>query len=140
MNLLERVRQIRNVQSILGMQFGIPAQCLATLPGGSRLIGSAGPYAFCFIDGYQETVFAITASRGMVKPVAYDFSEFLRLIFACGCAENVAALVFSGEISQAPANQAELQKLQQLLELHPVENPEAYVKTVGQVIDCRAIR
>lgn len=121
----------------------------ARFPVGAKLFGYTDSLYLCFIAGYQETVFAVEDvpdHEWRAWPVAYDFQEFLRLIFACGSA-NLAAI--SGIITEneygrefeleSHRSHNGLNKLSELLSLTPIQNPYAYTHTIGQVLDCSRI-
>ena len=61
-------------------------------PLNSKPIGLEGSILYCFIEGYDEMVFASnpeTCVDTNVYPLAKNFTDFLRLIFACGSANPV---------------------------------------------------
>lgn len=147
MDLLEQVKKISGADTILGICFSKGAVYTPILPDGSRLIGYTDSVFFCTIEGYQDTVFAVTEELGYgvrICPLAYDFREFLRLILACGSAAAAAAIVLFGKIPPCPEGcqyrMAGLERLGRRLSLIPVADPCNYVQTVQQVIDCRSIR
>lgn len=139
MNMLESVQKIRGAEEALGIRFCTRSEYTASLPDGSRQFGIAEQFLFCFADGYQETVFVWDSKTGIITPVAYDFSEFLRLIFACGSGKRLArmAMHYPNEYGE---NLKGLAKLQDILELTPIQDPESYMKTVAQVIDCSRLK
>ena len=149
MDLLERVKKIRGAEEALGITFTTKDNLNAQLPAGAKLFGYTDSLYLCFVAGYQETVFAVhdmPEHEWRAWPVAYDFQEFLRLIFACGSA-NLAAI--SGIITEdeygrefeleAQKSHAGLNKLSELLSLMPIQNPYTYTHTIGQVLDCSRI-
>lgn len=148
-NLLEYVKRIRGAEAALGLTFATKDRMDTPLPEGGRLLGYSHQTYFCFIEGYQETVFAIDDQPGgkwQAWPVAYSFAEFLRLIFACGSAELSARIAklseeaYGGEMDrQWRTPNPELLKLQQILDLTPIPDPYAYARTVGRLIDCGKI-
>lgn len=142
MNILERVQNIRDAEAALGIHFCSKSEYILSLPDGSKLFGAAEQFMFCFVDGYQETVFVWDSKTGIIKPIAYDFSEFLRLIFACGSGYELACIAMhyqSESGDRLKQRQASLRRIQTFLGLTPIEDPEAYMKIVGQVIDCSKI-
>ena len=139
MDYLEKVQKIRGAESALGITFCSKSEYQACLPDGGKLFAKAEQFLFCFVDGYRGTVFVLDSCTGIIKPVAYDFSEFLRLIFTCGSGYKLANMAIhdqneSGEILKG------LAELQNILALTPIQDPESYIKTVGQVIDCSRLR
>ena len=135
--MLDRVKNICGADTALGIRFCSPEAARSRLPQGSRIFGAAGESLFFFAEGYQETVFALDKDTGDIHPLAYDFSEFLRLILACGSAESVAG---TDRKASADDPQTGLRELQEVLNLTPIRNPGEYVRTIGQVIDCSRIR
>lgn len=143
MTILDQVQNRRGSEAALGMVFSGRTEYGSKLPSGSRLIGQAGNKLLCYVQGYQETVFAVDIHSGIAKPLAYDFSEFLRLVFACGSAERAASIAFVyGNVPQGPLVSApvSMKRLREYLGLTPISDPVEYVKTVGQVIDCSRLR
>jgi len=143
MNILDQVKSHRGSEAALGMVFSTRTEYAALLPSGSRLIGQAGNMLLCYVEGYQETVFAVDIHSGIIKPLAYDFSEFLKLVFACGSAERAVSIPFVfGNTPQGPLVSApgSMKKLRDSLELTPIADPVEYVRTVAQVIDCSRLR
>lgn len=58
-------------------------------PRRARIIGGAGVDGihYCFVRGFGEMVFAVSPMNPAphyVHPLASDFSDFLRLLLACG--------------------------------------------------------
>lgn len=139
MSMLERVQKIRGAEEALGIRFCTNSEYMLSLPDGSKQFGISEQFLFCFIDGYQETVFIWDCNTGIIKPVAYDFSEFLRLIFACGSGKRLARMAMHYE-NESGADFKALARLQELLRLTPISDPGSYMKTVGQVIDCNRFR
>lgn len=139
MSMLDRVKNICGAETALGIRFCSPEAARSRLPQGSRIFGAAGENLFFFAEGYQETVFALDMDTGDIHPLAYDFSEFLRLILACGSAESVAGTERK-DSRELGTFQPGLRELQEVLNLTPIRNPGEYVRTIGQVIDCSRIR
>ena len=143
MNILDQVKSHRGSEAALGMVFSTRTEYASLLPSGSRLIGQAGNKLLCYVEGYQETVFAVDIHSGIIKPLAYDFSEFLKLVFACGSAERAVSIPFAfGNTPQGPlvSTPGSMKKLRDSLELTPIADPVEYVRTVAQVIDCSRLR
>lgn len=148
MELLEQIKKITGVDSALGLRFSRGNLYAPMLPDGGKLIGYTDSVFFCFVEGYQDTVFAVIPRQGygtLVYPLAYDFREFLRLVLTCGSASAVARAVtcardqFSGVIASDSGKKG-LEFLRNRFDLPPVADPYGYVQTVRQVIDCSPIR
>lgn len=139
MSMLERVQKIRGAEEALGIRFCTKSEYTLSLPDGSKQFGISEQFMFCFIDGYQETVFVWDSKTEIIKPIAYDFSEFLRLIFACGSGNKLARMAMHYQ-NESGEKLKGLEKLQSTLNLMPIPDPEGYMRTVGQVIDCSRLR
>ncbi|MDD6876934.1 MAG: hypothetical protein PUD44_04005 [Clostridiaceae bacterium] len=123
-------------------------------PRGAEIIGQTGSDGihFCFVRGFGETVFAVSPMNGAgeyVHPIAENFTDFLRLLLACGDAalleplhalsrEEFDALVRS----QTPSEEQRtvLDALRCRLGLSPMEDAFSYVRTLQASFDCAKIR
>ena len=111
-------------------------------PREARIIGWAGVDGihYCFIRGFGKTVFAVSPMNPAphyVHPLASDFSDFLRLLLACG---NSAALEqawqwdreqFETFLRENPATEEQRAVLAQIAEqtgLTPMNNPWQYLR------------
>ena len=111
-------------------------------PTNARAIGFDGCIMYCFIDGYEETVFACNPESCAdinVYPLARNFEDFMRLMLACGSTNPVEQIVWMNkrQFEQHLQDEKEIQTSEQkellsLLEreLHIVamEGPFEYVK------------
>ena len=118
-------------------------------PIGARVIGFEGCILYCFLLEYGEMVFAAnpeTCADSFVYPLAKNFTDFMRLILACGSANPVEQIVwmtkeqFAAYWQQEQNNQTTAQKeamslLANALALTPMENPFAYVKDLQANFD-----
>ena len=147
MDLLAQLKRLSGADAALGLRFARGNEYAPLLPDGARLLGYTDSVYFCFIEGYQNTVFAVMDKMGFgtyVYPLSYDFRDFLRLIRSCGSAEMVAKAgirsreQFRKELPEQCSKA--LERLCDRFDIAPVEDPYAYVQTVGQVIDCSPIR
>lgn len=146
MDFLENIKKIRGAETALGITFSSKPYANLYLPDGSTLIGRTGTILLCYMQGYQETVFAVDTdprTEWRAYPIAYDFREFVRLVLTCGSAELTVA---AGRLSRSEyekrlrtewqdRSHTGLKRLQKKLELTPVEDPRNYIHTVQQVID-----
>ena len=96
-------------------------------PKGASVFGWAGidGIHFCFIRGFGEMVFSVSpmnTSPDYVHPVAENFTDFLRLILACG---DVAAVEqawmwneaqFEAFLNENPTTQEQQQTLSEISE------------------------
>lgn len=115
----------------------------------AKVIGFEGCILYCFIDEYGDIVFASdseSCGEKNVYPLAKNFSDFMRLILACGSANPIEQIVwldkkqFDQHMQEERAIQTEEQKavllmLSKELELSPMENPFEYVKEVQREFD-----
>lgn len=118
-------------------------------PVNARPLGYEGCIMYCFIEGYDEMVFACnpeSCADQNVYPLAFNFGDFMRLILACGSANPVEQIVWMNkerfyrhlqeEIKIQTNEQKELLSLlERELNLLPMENPFEYVKNVQTGFD-----
>ena len=112
-------------------------------------IGFEGGILYCFLPEYGEMVFAAdpeTCADSCVYPLAQNFSDFLRLILACGSANPMEQIAWMSRerfedhlraerAIQTEEQKAALEQLQSTFNLTPMENPFSYVKTLQQAFD-----
>lgn len=123
-------------------------------PRGARIIGWAGVGGihYCFIRGFGEMVFSVSPMNlapHYVHPLASNFSDFLRLLLACG---NSAALEqawqwdqeqFETFLRENPATEEEKVALAQITEqtgLTPMNNPWQYLRELQASFDYSKIK
>ena len=123
-------------------------------PINAKAIGFEGCIMYCFIDGYEETVFACnpeSCADKYVYPLARNFYDFICLILACGSANPVEQIVWMNkqQFEQHLQDEQEIQTTEQkeLLtflekELHitAMEHPFEYVKEVQSACDYSKIQ
>ena len=112
-------------------------------------IGIEGCILYCFIDGYDEMVFASnpeTCVDTNVYPLAKSFNDFLRLILACGSANPVEQIswmtkekfdehLFNESRNQTEQQRKVLQIIKEEFDLLPMEDPFSYVKEIQKDFD-----
>lgn len=112
-------------------------------------IGFEGSILYCFLPEYGEMVFAVNPEScvdSCVYPLAQNFSDFLRLILACGSANPVEQIAWMSREQfedhlraeraiQTEAQKAALEQLQSTFGLTPMEDPFAYVKALQTGFD-----
>lgn len=123
-------------------------------PRGAKIIGWAGVDGihFCFIRGFGEMVFAISPMNtpgNYVHPLANSFSDFLRLLLACG---NTAPLEqayswnqtqFESFLLENPIAEEQLSVLNIISEklyMQPMDNPFEYIKQLQADFDYSKIK
>ena len=118
-------------------------------PTNSKPIGLEGCILYCFIEGYDEMVFASnpeTCVDTNVYPLAKNFKDFIRLILACGSANPVEQISWmskekfeehvNNEIKlQTNEHKQILQLLKEEFNLTPIKNPYEYVKQLQANFD-----
>lgn len=123
-------------------------------PLNARPIGLEGCILYCFIDGYDEMVFACnpeTCVDTNVYPLARDFMDFMRLILACGSANPVEQIGWMSKTKFEEHLEAEaslrtkeqndvLERLEAAFELPPMDRPYEYVKELQEGFDGSRIR
>ncbi len=123
-------------------------------PLNSKPIGLEGCILYCFIDGYDEMVFACnpeTCADTNVYPLAGNFEDFMRLILACGSANPVEQIVWMNrkQFEQHLKNEAlirtdeqksTLKRIETAFGLTPMECPFEYVKELQAGFDGKAIQ
>ena len=127
--------------------------CFCT-PRGARLIGWAGVDGvhYCFVRGYGEMVFAVSpmnAAPDYVHPLARDFSDFLRLLLACGPADALEQAwqwseaqfdAYLRENPPTPAQRAVQDELAHRFALAPMERPYDYLRQVRAGFDPQGLK
>lgn len=138
----------------IGVERGENNNAYFCTPMGARIFGWTGVDGihFCFIRGFGEMVFAISpmnTSGEYVHPLARNFSDFLRLLLACG---DSAALEqawmwdqkqFEDFLRDNPVTedqQAVLDSIREQMNLAPMEDPFAYIKTLQTEFDGSQIK
>ena len=123
-------------------------------PKGASVFGWAGTDGihFCFIRGFGGMVFSVNPmneSQSYVHPLAKDFSDFLRLLLACG---NEAALEqawrwsreeFEAFLLKNPAageGEKTLKELAKAMKLTPMEQPWEYIRKLQSDFDYSRIK
>lgn len=116
---------------------------------------------FCFIDGFGETVFSVDPMGvdPLVNPLAYNFTDFLRLVLACKNASTVEQIYWmskeqfteflanGGKIPDEDPKMAEISAridaeaekvlgiIQAELRLEPMPDPYEYVRDIQSAFD-----
>ncbi|MDD6800779.1 MAG: hypothetical protein PUE85_10255 [Firmicutes bacterium] len=123
-------------------------------PKGASIIGWAGTDGihYCFIRGFGETVFAVSPMNiapDYVRPLAETFSDFLRLLLACGDAAVLDQAwmwdkaQFETFLKENPATVEQKKTLSEIAEkmkLTAIELPFEYIKSLQSSFDYSKIR
>lgn len=123
-------------------------------PIGAQVIGWEGVDGihYCFVPGYTEMVFAVNSmscTDAYVYPLAENFTDFLRLILACGSATAAEQIIcwdraqfdayLQGETRSAEQD-AVLAQIRAGLSLTPLADPFGYVKHVQAMFHPAALK
>ena len=123
-------------------------------PKGATIIGWAGVDGihYCFIRGFAEMVFAVSpmnTAPDYVHPLAENFTDFLRLLLACG---DAAALEqawmwdkeqFQTFLKENPTTEEQKKTLAEIAEkmkLTAMEQPWEYIKSLQSSFDYNKIK
>lgn len=123
-------------------------------PINAKPIGLEGCILYCFIDGYDEMVFACnpeTSADTNVYPLARDFKDFMRLILACGSVNPVEQIVWmnkkqfeehleSEALLSTEEHKSVLKRIETAFELSPIDCPYEYVKELQKDFDMNLIQ
>ncbi len=123
-------------------------------PKGASVFGWAGVDGihYCFIRGFGEMVFAVSpmnTAPDFVHPLARNFTDFLRLLLACGDAGALEQAwmwderQFAAFLRDNPASEEQkevLAEIAQKLKLTPMEQPWAYIRDLQKDFDYSRIR
>lgn len=110
-------------------------------PKDAVILGRAGVDGihFCQIPDYGEMIFAVSPMEiapDFVHPIAKDFTDFLRLLLACGDTaaieqawmwDEAAFTAFCHENTPSSQGRAALELLAEKLHLTPMEDPYGYL-------------
>lgn len=146
--LLDRLKQLGLDTAWIGLELGAGQPYFCT-PRGADIFARAGVDGihYCFVEGFGEMVFAVSPMNGpgeYVHPLAGNFTDFLRLVLACGDAGILEQLwgwdraryeTSRRDDPPAPEQQAVLDAMAQGLNLTPMEDPFAYIKEVQEGFD-----
>ncbi len=149
MTAFEQFQNLKFDKSLLALAEGDPGERYFCYPEGASVIGYEGSILYCFLEGYGETVFACnpeSCGDAYVYPLAADFSDFLRLILACGSANPVEQISWMNEKQFAahvaeevavrtPEQKAALALVAETFRLTPMEDPFGYCRALQAGFD-----
>lgn len=109
---------------------------------------------FCFIEDFNEMVFVVIplpSDDKYVKPLAYNFKDFLRLLLGCKNANTFDQISWMNrqqydELTQSTINglskeeKEVLQAIENQLGLSPIADPYEYVKNLQKNFDYSLIQ
>ena len=154
MTLYERCCRLELDLAQIGLERGDSRGSYFCDPVGAEAIGWAGVDGihFCFVEGFGETVFAVSPANGpgdYVHPVARSFEDFLRLVLACGGVDALEQAwmwnrgEFDAYLETYPPGleqRAVLDGLRETLGLAPMDDPYGYLKGVQSGFDYGALK
>lgn len=147
--LFEKYKSLCIDRSLISLEDGALSVSYFCYPAHANAIGFEGCTLYCTIDEYGEMIFAAnpeSCADKYVYPLAKNFSDFMRLILACGSANPIEQIIWMNKVQyehhlqEALAIQTEAQKSVLLtlcneLNLSPMENSFEYVKAVQRDFD-----
>lgn len=130
--------------TLLGVEKRAGDETYFCTPKGATIIGWAGVDGihYCLICGFGEVVFAVSpmnVAPNYVHPLARTFSDFLRLLLACGSCDALEQAwqwdesQFQAFLAKNPPTQEQTEVLEQLAQqtgLAPMEHPWQYLQEV----------
>ena len=124
---------------LFGLEFGDSEGGYYCTPLGMTVLGWENGIHYGNIKGFGEMIFAVNPENfgNSVYPVAKNFEDFLRLIFAAGSTTAIEQIVlwnreqyerFLSEDEGIPGGKEELLRLSKALSILPMEDAFTYVK------------
>lgn len=154
MTLYEKFLRLHLDLTPLGLLPPEDAEFYFCTPRGAHILGRAGVDGihYCFVRGFGEMVFAVNPTNApgdYVHPIARSFADLMRLLLACGgldAAEQAHLwqneTAFRRYLSENPPDagqRALLQRLQEALDLTPMDAPFAYIRNLQRTFDYNSI-
>ena len=160
MNVYKEYQKLKLNKSYIGLEECDIEEGYFCTPIGSEIIGwETGGIHYCFINGFDEMVFAVNPNGSIdgngkeknVYPLAENFEIFLRLILAANSVTPIEQIIYfskedfedfivSDNNAILPEQQEVLNYLQEKLGLDPFETPYEYVKTLQSKFDYSQIK
>lgn len=162
MDIYKKFRKLKVDKTYINLEEGSSTGDYFCTPIGARVIGWENGIHYCFIDGFNEMVFAVNPDGSVndngedlsVYPLAESFEIFLRLILAGNCANHIEQIInFTKEefdnFLKADASddedfrckqQTALDAIRNELSLTPLDNPYEYVKALQKEFDYQSIQ
>ena len=160
MTLYETYRSLTFDKSLINLEVGDEVADWFCTPVGATVIGWENSIHYCFIDGFEEMVFAVNPEGSVnengedvhVYPLAENFEIFIRLILAAKCANHIEQIIhfnknefqlfcendgsdFNFQTKQRDA----LNILATQLNLTPIDDAYEYVKQLQRTVDLGAL-
>lgn len=147
--LFDEFRKLNIDAALISLEWQEETYPYFCYPLNAKAVGFEGCIMYCFIEGYEDMVFASnpeTCVDKNVYPIARNFEDFLKLIITCGSANPLEQIVwmnqeqFRQHLRQEQALMTEQQKgiinlLSKNFDLLPMEAPFEYVKSLQKDFD-----
>ena len=148
--MFEKYQNLYLDGSCLGLEPGPEKGDYFCTPIGAKVIGwENGGIHYCFLPNYGEMVFAVnplSCVDANVYPLAANFTDFLRLLLACGSTTVIEQIIWMTEeqflsfLSEewaiaSPEKRNTLKIIEEQLELTPMKKPFTYVKQLQASFD-----
>lgn len=155
-NMLKIFRSLDIDKSAIGLNWNGNENAYFCTPIGAEIIGWLGVDGihFCFIPSLSESmVFVVSPSpcgQNYTEPIAYSFTDFLRLILNCRDASPLEQISWMDEIrfKQLLESDGEmfiegkkeaLEKIEKLFNTEKMPDPYSYVKAIQNGFDYSSI-
>lgn len=151
MTVYQKFKKLSLDFSSLGLEQGETRSDYFCTPKGAKIIGWAGVDGihYCFVREFGEMVFAVCPMNlpgEYVRPIARDFTDFLRLLLACRHAsaldqapmwkERSGLENFVAGIESSPA----LEVIKNTFSLEEMPDPWGYMKALREATDLSALK
>ena len=149
-NSLQRFWELRIDPSFIGLEKSEDNAPYFCTPVGAQIIGwECGGIHYCFIDGFDEMVFAVNPMPALDKfavPVARSFEDFLRLILYCkhtSVIEQISWMDRAGFENLLKTNEENffqeqvdaLKAIEDTFSFQPITDAFSYVKNLQENFD-----
>lgn len=143
----KKFKELELNNTLIGLWKGFKFPDLYWTPPGATVIAWNRSLHYCFIAGFDDTVFCVNPDNEIDKqiyPVARSFTDFLRLILATGTADliypaiNMTREEFEAALKDPKAEEARnepetlkvLNGIREAFNLQQMENPYGYLETL----------
>ncbi len=161
MTLYQKYKNLKIDKSYINLEEGSETADWFCTPMGAKVIGWENGIHYCFIDGFNDMVFAVNPEGWISEngkelhtyPLSENFENFMRLILSAKCANHIEQIIhFSksefekfceddGSDLEYQTKQKEvLDVIAEEFNLTPMENTYEHVKQVQKNFDESAIQ
>ena len=149
MTVYQKFKELNIDHSAIGLDLNISNMEYFCTPKGAKVIAEAGVDGihYCFIEGFDFMVFAISPSAlpgENVHPIANNFEDLLKLLLSCGSMDAIEQTYMWDEelFNEYVMDNQPLEKQRSILDLleqelliSPMEQPFAYLKELQKSFD-----